>query len=77
MALLVECLTLDLGSGHDSRVMGSSPVWDSAVNMEPAVDTLSLTLGPSSPLVHARSLSQIIINLLFLSLTHVQFFLLN
>ena len=33
---LVECLTLDFSSGHDPRVMESSPVLGSALSMEPA-----------------------------------------
>ena len=32
----VEHLTLDLGSGHDPRVMESSPELGSVLNVEPA-----------------------------------------
>ena len=47
VAQLVEQLTLDFGSGHDPRVMGSSPMLDSALSMEPARDILSLSLSLS------------------------------
>ena len=54
MAHLVEPLTLDFRSGHDSRVVGSSSV------MEPAWDSLSLSLSLSlsapPPLTRALSL---------------------
>ena len=36
MAQLVEHLTLDFGSGHDPRVMGSSPTLGSVLSMGPA-----------------------------------------
>ena len=36
MAQLVKHLTLDLGSGHDPRVMGSSPASRSVLSVEPA-----------------------------------------
>ena len=36
VAQLVEHLTLDLGSGHDPRVMGSSLELSSMLSMEPA-----------------------------------------
>ena len=45
MAQSVECPTLDVGSGHDPRVVGSSPVWGSTLSMETAWDSLS----PSAP----------------------------
>ena len=51
MAQLVECLTLGFGSGYNPRVMGSSPVSGSALNMEPAWDSLSLSLSPSATLL--------------------------
>ena len=41
MAQLVEHLTLDFGSGHDPRVMGSSPMSGSMLSVEPAWDSLS------------------------------------
>ena len=48
MAQLVEHRTLDFGSGHDPRVMGSSSASDSVLEHEPAKDSLSrlLTLYP-------------------------------
>ena len=33
---LVKCLTLDFGSGHDLRVVRSSPQLGSTLNVEPA-----------------------------------------
>ena len=36
MAQSVEYLTLDFGSGHDLRVVRSSPASGSALGMEPA-----------------------------------------
>ena len=36
VAQSVECLTLDLGSGHDPRVVGLSPTSDSTLSVEPA-----------------------------------------
>ena len=36
MAQLVEHLTLDFVSGHDPRVVGSSPVSGSVLSVEPA-----------------------------------------
>ena len=36
MAQSVACPTLDLGSGHDPRVVGSSPALGSALSVEPA-----------------------------------------
>ena len=35
MWLSLECLTLDLGSGLDLRVVSSSPTLDSMLGMEP------------------------------------------
>ena len=36
MAQSVECPTLDFGSGHDPRVVESSPGLGSTLSMEPA-----------------------------------------
>ena len=37
MARSVECLTLDVGSGHDPKVVGSSPTSDPTLSVvEPA-----------------------------------------
>ena len=55
MAQSVECRTLDFGSGHDPRVVGSSPPSGSVQDMEPAWDSLSLSTPP--PLLHVLSLS--------------------
>ena len=54
VARSIEHQTLDFSSGHDPRVMESSPVSGSLLSMEPAWDSLS----PSAPLSHSRSLSQ-------------------
>ena len=56
----VEHLTLDFGSGHDLRVVGS---WDEALRWVPCsapslLETVSLSLCPSS-LTFSLSLSQI------------------
>ena len=51
MARSVKRPTLDFGSGHDPRVVGSSPTLDSMLSMEPAWDSLSLSLCPSPQLV--------------------------
>ena len=40
----VECLTLDFGSGHGPRVVGLSPMSGSMLSMQPAWDSLSLSL---------------------------------
>ena len=56
VAQLVEPLTLDLGSGHGPRVTGSSPSSGSVLSVEPAWDTLILSLSPPRP-SPARSLS--------------------
>ena len=42
VAQSVEPLTLDFGSGHDPRVVASSPVSGSTLSIEPAYDSLSL-----------------------------------
>ena len=56
MAQSVERLTLDSGSGHDPKVVGSKPVLGSALSVETAWDSLSLPL-PLTPL--ARSVFNI------------------
>ena len=56
MAQLVECLTLDFGSGHDPRVMGSSPTLGSVLSVEPASDSLSPPLPLSPDCAQALSL---------------------
>ena len=48
MVQLVEGLTLSFGSGHDPRVMGSSPKLDSMLS----VDSLSLSPNLSLCLCH-------------------------
>ena len=55
-AQLVKNLALDFGSGHDLRVVGSSPT----LNMEPAWDSLSLPmpLSPAHAFLLSLSLSQ-------------------
>lgn len=77
-AQLVKHLTLDFGSGHDLRVMGSRPLSGSMLSRESAWDSHSLSLPslspfPSLPLSLPHSLSQII-NLFFFkdSLTPLQ-----
>ena len=55
VAQSVDCPTLDFGSGHDPRVMGSSPTWGSVLSMEPVCDSISLSL--CLPPSHALSLS--------------------
>ena len=57
VAQLGECPTLDFGSGHDPRVVGSSPASGSALGAEPAWDSLSLFLCPSPAGGHDLSLS--------------------
>ena len=37
--------TLVFGSGHDLEVVGSSPVWGSALRLGPAWDSLLLALS--------------------------------
>ena len=56
---LVEHPTLDSGSGHDPRVMGSSPMLGSTLSVQPAWDSLplSLCLFPLSLLSLSLSLS--------------------
>ena len=48
----VEDPTLDVGSGHDPRVVGSSPTSGSALSMKPAWDSISLSLCPSPLIAH-------------------------
>ena len=63
VAQSVECLILDFGSGHDPRIVGSSPDLGSVLSMEPTWDSLFL----SAPLpAHTCSLSKIKINKLFI-----------
>ena len=50
MVQLVEHLTLDFSSGHDPRVMESSPASASTLNAEPASDILPPSLSLSPPL---------------------------
>ena len=50
VAQSVAHLTLDFGSGHDSRVAGLSPMSGSALSMEPSWDSplaLPLPLSPA------------------------------
>ena len=51
VAQSVKRLTLDISSCHDLALLRSSPVLSSALNMEPAWDSvspsLSLSLSPS------------------------------
>ena len=49
VAQSVERQTLDFGSGHDPRVVGSSPMLGSSLNMDPAWDSPSLSLSLSLP----------------------------
>ena len=58
VAQSVEHPTLDFDSGHDPRVMGSSPALGPVLSMEPAWDSLSLSLCPLPPLVLTLSLSK-------------------
>ena len=37
-------LTLDIGSGHDPRIMGLSPAWGSALTVQDLLGILSLPL---------------------------------
>ena len=56
----VEHPTLDFSSGHDPRVVGSSPTSGSVLSMEPAWDSPSLSLPlPFSLLTHTLSLSKL------------------
>ena len=50
MVQSVEHSTLDFGSGHDSRVMGWSPMWDSTLSMEPAWNSFTPSLSAPPPL---------------------------
>ena len=54
MAQLVECLTLDFGSGHDPRVTGSSPMLGYGAEQGAY---LRFSLLPALSLSHALSLS--------------------
>ena len=47
MAQSVEHPTLDFGSGHDLRVLGSSPTSNSMLSGESAPDSLSSSLSAS------------------------------
>ena len=59
MAQLVKCQTLDFGSGHDLRVLGSSSALGSNVNRESAREfSVSLLLPPPPIHRHPRTLSQ-------------------
>ena len=55
VAQSVEHPALDLGSGHDPGIVGSSPTSGSVLSVEPAWDSLSLC--PSTLLMHACALS--------------------
>ena len=57
MAQSVERLTLDFGLGHDPRVVGSSPAFGSVLGVEPAWDSLSVSVSHSvlSPLAFSLS----------------------
>ena len=55
MTHLVEHLTLDFGSGHDPRVMDQVTTSGSVLTVEPAWDSLSLSLCLSPGLMHAHS----------------------
>ena len=61
MTQSVKHLTLVFGSGHDLRVMKSSPVSESVVSRESAGHSLSLSICPSipPPTPHICTLSQI------------------
>ena len=52
----VVCLTLDSGSGHDSRVMGSSSGSGSVLSVEPSLSSSAL---PSS-CTHVRLLARLL-----------------
>ena len=56
MAQSVEHLTLDFNSGHDPKVMGSSPMLRSMLTVEPAYDSLSPSPFAPPPLIHLFSL---------------------
>ena len=58
MAQLVKCPTLDFGSGVDLTVGAFDPrVGLSAINMEPILDPLCLSVCPSPALALSLSLS--------------------
>ena len=44
MAQSIKGQTLDFSSGYDLGVVGLSPVWGSALSIEPASDSLSLSV---------------------------------
>ena len=48
---------LDFGSGHDLKTVRLSPVSGSELSVEPASDSLSLSLCPSPPFALSLSLS--------------------
>ena len=56
MAQSVKCLTLDFGSDHDPRVVGSSPASGSVLTARPAWDSLSPYFS-APPLLELLSLS--------------------
>ena len=49
----VECPTLDFGSGHDPRVVGLSLELGSMLSVEPASDSVSISLSAPLPLYFA------------------------
>ena len=55
VAQLVKCSAFDFGSGHESRVSGSSPTLVSVLSAESLWDPFSLSLCPSP--LHALILS--------------------
>ena len=57
MAQSVGDLTLDFGSGHDLRVMGSSPASGSVLPAQSLVGILSVSLSLSPPPLLVLSLS--------------------
>ena len=59
---MVQCVghpTFDFGSGHDPSVWGLSPVLGSELSVEPAWDSLSLSLCPSPLLMLSLSKKKI------------------
>ena len=58
MAQSVKRLALDLGLGHDPRVMGLNPELASLQGMEPAWDSLSPSPSPSACLPLILAISQ-------------------
>ena len=63
MAQSVRCRTLDFSSGHDLRIIRSSPSLASALGMEQAWDALSSF--PTAPHIPSLSLSLKIKNINF------------